>query len=143
MFDVHVLLSGLRSANGASNVIVREIIQGNIPFAISPAVALEYEDVLKRPGILGPDPWITIEEIDIVLDAAFNRAKLVSPWFRFRPFLNDPKDDIYIECALAAGARNIVTSDRHFDIPAVNDFGISVVRAGAFVAELGRRSQPP
>lgn len=74
VFDANVLLSGLRSANGASNVIVREMIRGNIPFAVSPAVALEYEDVLKRPGILGQKPWISADEIDVVLDAAFKRA---------------------------------------------------------------------
>lgn len=142
VFDANVLLSGLRSANGASNVIVREMIRGNIRFAVSPAVALEYEDVLKRPGILGQKPWISADEIDVVLDAAFKRAKLVSPWFRFRPFLTDPNDDLYVECALAAGARTIVTSDRHFDSPAVGGFGISIVKAGAFVAELRRRSQP-
>ena len=61
------------------------------------------------------NPWIANEEIDVVLDAVFKSAKLVSPWFRFRLFLNDPKDDLYIECDLAAAARTIVTSDRHFD----------------------------
>jgi putative PIN family toxin of toxin-antitoxin system len=142
VFDANVMLSGLRSSNGASHVIVREMISGNVPFAISPAIALEYEDVLKRPGILGENPWIANEEIEVVLDAVFKRAKLVSPWFRFRPFLNDPKDDLYIECALAAGARTIVTSDRHFDIRAVGDFGISIIKVGPFVAEFRKRNQP-
>lgn len=142
VFDANVVLSGLRSSNGASHVIVREMIRGNVPFAISAAVALEYEDVLKRPGALGENPWISAEEIDVVLDAVFAAATLVSPWFRFRPFLTDPKDDLYIECALAAGATTIVTSDRHFDVPAVGRFGISIVRAGPFVAEYRRRNEP-
>lgn len=103
---------------------------------------MEYEDVLKRPGMLGRKPWITSAEIDIVLDAAFKGAKLVSPWFRFRPFLDDPNDDIYVECALAAGARTIVTSDRHFDVQAVSDFGISIVKARDLVAEFRGRSRP-
>ncbi|WP_331000924.1 MULTISPECIES: PIN domain-containing protein [Rhizobium] len=77
-----------------------------------------------------------------MLDAVFSQAHLVSPWFRFRPFLDDPKDDIYIECALAAGATFIVSSDRHFQHPAVRVFGMSVMRAGDFVAELTRRRQP-
>jgi putative PIN family toxin of toxin-antitoxin system len=141
VFDANVMLSGLRSSNGASNVIVREMVKGNIPFALSPAVALEYEDLLKRPGMLGKNPWVTVDEIDVVLDAVFKSAKLVSPWFRFRPFLRDTKDDLYIECALAAGAKTIVTNDRHFDIPAVGDFGLSVVRPGAFLAEFRRRNE--
>lgn len=112
--DANVVLSALRSSRGASHLLLREMLVGEVPFAVSPAVALEYEDVLKRPGILGDSPWLRADEIDTVLDAVFSQAHLVSPWFRFRPFLADPKDDIYIECALTAGATLIVSSDRHF-----------------------------
>ncbi|WP_438749708.1 putative toxin-antitoxin system toxin component, PIN family [Pararhizobium sp. O133] len=137
--DANVVLSAFRSSNGASHFLVRKMIGGDVPFSVSPAVALEYEDVLKRPGILGEKTWASHGDIDTVLDAVFSRAKLVSPWFRFRPFLNDPKDDLYIECALAAGANTIVSSDRHFHHPAVEAFGLKVIRAGEFVAELTRR----
>lgn len=142
VFDSNVILSALRSRNGASNLILREMISGTISFAVSPAVALEYEDVLKRPSVLGENPWVAHDEIDIILDTVFKRAKLVSPWFRFRPFLQDPKDDLYIECALASGARTIVTSDRHFNLPVVGAFGLSVVKAGEFLAEFRKRSRP-
>ncbi|HWU60691.1 MAG TPA: putative toxin-antitoxin system toxin component, PIN family [Ensifer sp.] len=139
--DANVVLSALRSSRGASHLILREMLVGEISFAVSPAVALEYEDVVKREGILGVDPWIGHEEIDTVLDAVFSQAHLVSPWFRFRPFLDDPKDDIYIECALTAGATLIVSGDRHFLHPAIGAFGISVMRAADFVVELTRRRQ--
>lgn len=99
VLDANVLLAALRSSRGASHRLLREMPTGTISFAVSPAVALEYEDVLKRPGILGDTPWISLKEIDTILDAVFSRADLVSPSFRFRPFLDDPKDDIYIECA--------------------------------------------
>ncbi|WP_132568650.1 PIN domain-containing protein [Rhizobium sullae] len=140
--DANVMLSALRSSRAVSHQLLREMLVGDIPFAVSPAVALEYEDVLKQPGILGDEPWLSGDEIDTVPDAIFSQARLVSPWFRFRPFLADPKDDIYIECALAAGATFIVSSDRHFQHPAVRAFGMSVMRAGDFVAELTRRRQP-
>lgn len=140
--DANVLLSALRSSKGASHLILREMISGSVPFAVSAAVALEYEDVLKRPDILGEDPWVDADEIDIILDTVFSQAHLVSPKFRFRPFLDDPKDDIYIECALAAGATFIVSSDKHFRHPAVQAFGMTVMRPGDFVADLTRRRQP-
>jgi hypothetical protein len=95
----------------------------------------------QATGDVGKNPWVTVDEIDVVLDAVFKSAKLVSPWFRLRPFLRDTKDDLYIECALAAGAKAIVTNDRHFDIPAVGDFGLSVVRPGALLAEFRKRNQ--
>jgi putative PIN family toxin of toxin-antitoxin system len=133
--DANVMLAAFRSANGASHVLLRQMVGGNIPFAVSPAVALEYEDLLKRPGILGTNPWVLKDEIDVVLDALFEKALLVSPQFRFRPFLDDPKDDLYIECAFAAGADTIITNDRHFRHPSVETFGLSVSNAGAFIAQ--------
>lgn len=137
--DANVILAAFLSSRGASHLLLRWMLAGDVPFALTPAVALEYEDVLKRPGILGSDPWLAENEIDIVLDAVFSRAELVSPWFRFRPFLSDPKDDLYIECALAATATIIVSNDRHFQHPAVKAFGMSVMTAGAIVADLSRR----
>jgi putative PIN family toxin of toxin-antitoxin system len=137
--DANVMLAAFRSADGASHLLVREMIGGNIPFAVSPAVALEYEDVLKRPGILGATPWVLEDEIDVVLNALFEKALLVSPHFRFRPFLDDPKDDLYIECAFAAGADTIITNDRHFRHPAVETFGLSISNAGAFITRFTKR----
>ncbi|MDM9647625.1 putative toxin-antitoxin system toxin component, PIN family [Rhizobium sp. S163] len=133
--DANVMVSALRSSKGASHQLVREMLTGGVEFALSPAVALEYEDVLKRPGILGKAPSLSESKIDIVLDAVVSKAELVSPWFHFRPFLADPKDDIYIECALAAGATLIISNDRHFRHPAVSAFGMSVMSAGDFIAQ--------
>src|SRR5687768_14672847 len=124
--DANVVLSGMRSRNGASHAVLRGMLTGEIAFAASPAVVLEYEDVLNRPGVFGPNPWISRSEVDLVLDAICARALVVQPWFRFRPFLQDPGDDLYIECALAGGADTIVTHDRDFRHPAVLAFGLTV-----------------
>lgn len=94
---------------------------------------LEYEDVVKRPGLLGPRPWITKPEIDVILDTLCARAAPALPWFRFRPLLDDPKDDLYIECALAAGATLIVSDDRHFAHPVVAALGIRLLSARDYV----------
>ena len=134
VIDANVILRGFRSRNGASFVILKGMLTGELPFAASPAVVLEYEDVLKRPGILGSNPAISSQEIDQVLDMICDLAVPSLPWFRFRPFLNDPKDDLYVECALAVGAGIIVTDDRHFNHPAVPVFGLTAFEAGDFVA---------
>ena len=132
VIDANVVLSGLRSRNGAAHLILRGMLTGEISFAASPAVVLEYEDLLSRPGVFGEKPWITHQEIDRVLDGICLRAVPVVPWFRFRPFLEDPKDDLYIECALAAGSHTIITHDRHFRHPAVSAFGLTVLTAAEF-----------
>lgn len=134
--DAHVILRGIRSRHGASGYILRRMLRGEIAFAISTAIVLEYEDVLGRPGLLGDPPIATAEQVEIILDALCARAVQTSSWFRFRPFLNDPKDDIYVECALAAGAEYIVTDDKHFRHPAIRRFGLTALSAPEFVANL-------
>ena len=94
--DANVVLRGFRSRNGASFVILRGMLAGEIKFAASPAVIFEYEDVVKRPGLLGDNPAISPQEIDQVLDEICAKAVPSLPWFRYRPFLSDPKDDLYV-----------------------------------------------
>jgi predicted nucleic acid-binding protein len=136
--DANVLLSALRSRNGASHAVMRGMLSGEIPFAVPAAVVLEYESVLKRPGVLGPAPWMNPDQIDSILDAICARGSLTEPWFHFRPFLDDPKDEPYIDCALAAGASVILSRDRHFQHPAVAAFGLRAMSARAYLNE--RRS---
>ena len=119
------------------------------PFVICPppgtsgaSLSLNY-DVVKRPGLLGDNPWISLREIDIVLDAICARVVATLPTFRFRPFLDDPKDDLYVECALASGARTIVTHDRHFRHSAVAAFGLTAITAGDFIAAMQKERQQP
>jgi predicted nucleic acid-binding protein len=92
--------------------------------------------VLKRKGVLGRHSSISVSDIDAILDVLCAKALLVSPPFRFRPFLDDPKDNLYIECALAAGATQIVSRDRHFQHTAVAAFGLRVVSPPDFASNL-------
>ena len=136
--DANVVLRGIRSRHGASGYVLTEMLKGNVAFALSTAMALEYQDVLARPGLLGNPPVATMPQVEIILDALCARASLVSPWFRFRPFLDDPKDDLYVECALAAGADCILTDDKHFRHPAIERFGLKALSAREFII-LSRR----
>jgi len=84
--DANLVLRGVRSNQGASGYVLAEMLRGNIEFAVSTAVVLEYEDVLHRPGLLGHPPVATVSEIAVILDALCSQALLVSPRFRYRPF---------------------------------------------------------
>lgn len=52
ILDTNVLVAGLRSKRGASYQLIRCFDRRQFGLKISVAVALEYEDVLKRPGLL-------------------------------------------------------------------------------------------
>ena len=52
ILDTSVLVSGLRSKQGASFQILQAIRRGEIRIAISVALVLEFEAVLLRPGLV-------------------------------------------------------------------------------------------
>ena len=89
--DVNIILAALRSSLGASHVVLRAMLNRQLSFAMSAAVALEYEDVLKRTGILGQYSPITSADVDTVMNALLQQARLVSPAFRYRPVLVTPR----------------------------------------------------
>ena len=75
MLDTNVLVAAFRSKRGASYELVRSIGRADWRLNVSVALALEYEDVLKRNGML---QGITEPEIDDFLDyvSAAYRGKL-------------------------------------------------------------------
>jgi predicted nucleic acid-binding protein len=66
VFDTNVLVSGLRSARGASNAVLQRVALGLCQAAISTALLLEYEDVLNRPRLL---PSYSSRTIAMFLDS--------------------------------------------------------------------------
>jgi predicted nucleic acid-binding protein len=135
VLDTNVLVSGLRSALGASNSILRRLALGDYRIAVSTALCLEYDDVLNRPGLL---PTYTPQQITTFLDSVCAVAEEAYIYFRWRPFLPDPKDDLVFECALAAGATHIITHNTK-DFPGAAALGISIVTPSQFLTIL---SQP-
>ena len=112
----------MRSRSGASNEVVRRLALGEVEAAVSTALILEYEDVLHRPGVV---PGYSDPEIDVFIDSICSVAREAYIYFRWHPFLSDPKDDLVFECALASGATHIVTHNGR-DFPDLDRFGVSV-----------------
>jgi predicted nucleic acid-binding protein len=77
-------------------------------------------------------PSYTAQQIDIFLDSFCSLAKEAPIYFRWRPFLPDPKDDLVFECALASGASHIVTHNLK-DFSGVEQLGVSAVTPKDFL----------
>ena len=71
-------------------------------------------------------PDYSAAEIDEFLDSICAVMREAFIYFRWRPFLPDPKDDLVFECALASGASSIVTHNVR-DFPDLQPFGVSVL----------------
>lgn len=118
-----MLVSALRSKDGASHLILRAVLAGKIRLALSVALAIEYEDVALRPGLV---PALNPKQITKVIDALcrlFQHQKIFYTW---RPFLPDPDDDLVLELALAAGAPFIITLNLK-DFRGADSLGVRII----------------
>ncbi len=132
VLDTNVLVSGLRSVLGASNAVLRRLALGDYRIAVSTALCLEYDDVLHRSGLI---PTYTPQQIALFLDSVCAVAQESYIYFRWRPFLPDPNDDLVLECALASGASHIVTHNGK-DFKGADALGISIVTPVQFLTML-------
>jgi predicted nucleic acid-binding protein len=112
VFDTSTLISALRSSAGASYAVLQAIRAKRIKIALSVALALEYEDVATRPGVV---PALDARSVGVVVDVLCALAVQQKVYFSWRPYLIDPGDDMVLEVALAAGTPYIITNNlRHF-----------------------------
>jgi len=131
VIDTNVLVSALRSKRGASHELVRSLGQGQWQPTISVALALEYEDVLKRSGLIEA---LDEAAIDDFLNYLFREARLVPSVVRRRPTLRDPDDERILELAITSGAMIITHNTKHFS--EALRFGIDIETPARFLKTL-------
>jgi putative PIN family toxin of toxin-antitoxin system len=119
VLDTNVLVAALRSKRGASFQLVQSIGQGEWRANISVALALEYEDVLKRSGMV---PGIGKTGVDEFLDYIFKISNLVPSVLALRPSLRDPDDERILEVAVRRQAMIITHNTK--DFAGVERFGV-------------------
>jgi putative PIN family toxin of toxin-antitoxin system len=89
------------------------LVRGELRIAVSTPVLMEYEEVICRMS--GRSRWLDVERFLELIGGLYGTVRSVSPSFRFRTIIGDPDDDAFADCAIAAEADWIITSDHHFD----------------------------
>ena len=131
--DTNVVVAGLRSRRGASFRLLEQIGKGRFEIALSVPLVLEYEDVLLRPD---SPARLSETDVDAVLNYFCRVGHHQQIFFLWRPLLPDPKDDLLLELAVAAGCEAIVTHNaRHF--VGAERFGVSILAPAAFLRRIG------
>jgi putative PIN family toxin of toxin-antitoxin system len=120
ILDTNVLYAGLYSSQGASFRILRAIDEGRFGIVLSTALLFEYEDILKRHQEILKLSNRNIEQILDNLCLLSDHQKIYYLW---RPRLPDPKDDLILELAVAAGVKIIVTHNTN-DFKGSELFGV-------------------
>jgi len=125
VLDSSVVVSAFRSRLGAANAVLGLVASRALVPLATPALFLEYEDVLKRPEQRSVS-HLTMAEIDRALAALAASVEPVDIRFVWRPQLPDPNDEMVLEAAVNGRADALVTHN-------LGDFAIAAPRFGLLV----------
>jgi putative PIN family toxin of toxin-antitoxin system len=121
VIDTNVLVAALRSDEGSAHRLIMLVGEGAFDISLSVPLALEYEEVCKRPE--HQLSW-TAQDIDDVLDYLFSVARWTPIHFKW-PVLPDANDNLVLELAIAAQCDCIVTFNVR-DFTGSDQFGVKI-----------------
>lgn len=126
VLDTNVFISGVFFA-GPPYRILQAWRDDRIHLVVCPEILAEYRQVAVRLSR-------TYKGIDILpmIDLVTVRSKIVRVLPLSKPVCEDPKDDVFLACALAGKTQTIVSGDRHL-LKLSGFAGIQVLRPRAFV----------
>jgi putative PIN family toxin of toxin-antitoxin system len=127
VLDTSVVIAALRSRTGASNEVLRLVARRRITALATPALFLEYEEVVMRPEHRAAHR-LDDREIERLLAALASAVEAVTVHIGWRPQLRDPSDEMVLEAAINGRANAIVTFNVKDFVPAAGRFGVSVLR---------------
>ena len=127
--DTNVIIAGARSKKGASYRILSAMVEHRLDFLVSVPLFLEYEEVLKRPGIVSN---LSTAEIDMILNALAACGKKPRIFYLWRPTLPGLNDDMVLELAIAGSASTIIT-DNTKDFGPASQLGIEIKTPYEFI----------
>ncbi|MDX2041444.1 MAG: putative toxin-antitoxin system toxin component, PIN family [Acidobacteriota bacterium] len=133
VIDTNVVIAAQRSKRGASSKLMSLIGTGRFGLHISVPLILEYEEILLREGMqLG----LTSRDVDDLLSAICALAEHHQIHFLWRPFLQDEKDEMLLELAVASSCDYLVTYNKR-DFRGAEKLGVRVVDAREFLQTIG------
>ena len=136
VLDTDVVVAAMRSPTGASAELLRRIEGGKAQMLLTVALALEYEAIctLAEHRLAA---GLNASETGIYVDGLIGLAEPVRSFFRWRPQLSDPGDELVLEAAVNGRADAIATFNER-DMREARNFGIAVIRPGEALRRINR-----
>ena len=98
-------------------------------------ILAEYEEILQR--------LTNIDTAQLVIELIVNNPHtlMFSPYYHFELITFDPCDNKFVDCAIVASAKYIVTEDRHYDVLISCSFPkVDVIDLDSFLREVQQLS---
>ena len=133
VIDTNVLISALRSKQGASHKLLLLLADDAFTPNVSVPLFVEYESVAKRTGLLS---GLDSNDINSILDYFLSKSKVRKIFYLWRPFLKDQKDDLVLEVAVESQSEYIITFNTS-DFSGCEKFGVKIVTPYEFMKVRG------
>ncbi len=154
VFDCVVFVQALANTKGPAYVCNQLVDTGRVRLFLSPQVVAEVADVLRRPKLQKKLATLTPTKVEAFLRDLASKAVSLTQVPTVFSYPRDPKDEPYVNLALAAGARYLVTWDKDLlDLMDEDDLegkdfrqrfpGLTILNPVAFLEELRHRVQEP
>jgi len=107
------------------------LLEGCYALCVSSEILNEYEEILQR--------FTSPEFASYALEVIVNNPNtlLFTPFYKFHLIEADPDDNKFVDCAIAANARYLVTEDHHFDVLKKVDFPkVAIIGLDDFLKEI-------
>ena len=92
------------------HAIWQSFLDGTNTLCVSTEILAEYEEILQR--------LTDIDTAQLVIELIVNNPHtlMLSPYYKFNLITADPDDNKFVDCAIVASAKYIVTEDHHYDV---------------------------
>ncbi len=140
VLDTNVFVSSLLSTEGTPAQLLNAWREGRYMLVTSPAIIAEVVEVLESPRI-SKKYLIRHQDVENLVDVLKTDAVLVPGEAGVKGSVpRDPRDEMFLACAIDANADCIVSGDRHLlDLQTFR--GIPILTVNEFAEELENQSR--
>jgi putative PIN family toxin of toxin-antitoxin system len=112
VFDCQLFLQAALRGQGPAAACFDLVDSGYVGLVLSCAVEREVREVIARPKLVRKYPQLSSPRVAAFLAAVIEKAVLIDPVPHTFPYSRDPKDEPYLDLAIASGADYLVSRDQ-------------------------------
>ena len=109
VLDTNCLIQSV-SPRSRYHAVWQSLVDGRNTLCVSNEIITEYLEILQR--FVGYDTAEAV--IKTIINSRF--VEFITPYYNFELITQDPDDNKFVDCAIAANASYVVTNDHHFDV---------------------------